>query len=82
MSKGFVMTPRLAEVLAELCDGETVEMHLQSIEELQDFVLMTAPSGKEQETLGWISFLRALRSVFVGLEKALKEEQEEEEGKD
>ena len=72
--KGFVMTPQLAEALSGLCDSEVVEMHLQSIEELQDFVLLAAPSGRDQETLGWIVFLRSLRSVFVKLDAALKEE--------
>lgn len=72
--KGFVMTARLAEVLAELCDVDTVRMNLASLEELQDFVLAAPQAGREKETIGWLCFLRTLRSVFVKIDEALVEE--------
>ena len=72
--KGFVMTPRLAEVLGELCDLDTIRMNLESIEELQDFVLSATGAGHEKEIIGWLSFLRSLRSVFVKMDEAIKEE--------
>ena len=73
-NNGFTMTPRLAEVLAELCDDDTVRMNLDSLEELQDFVLSAAPMGRDGDTLGWLTFLRSLRRVFVKLEQAMAEE--------
>jgi hypothetical protein len=69
-----MMTPRLAEALAALCDADEVEMNLRTLEELQDFVLAATGPGKEADALGWLSFLRSLRSLFVCLREAKQEE--------
>ncbi len=70
---GLVLNPQLLEALQDLCEEEYVDMNLNTIEDMQDFVL-DCNDGKEKQAIEFIIFLRNMRSVFLKIKEGISQE--------
>lgn len=60
----FMITPQLTEVLSELCDSSTLQLRIDSLEDVQDYIISEASLGTEQRALGLVREIRALSRLF------------------
>lgn len=70
--KGFVMTPRLAEVLAGFCDEELMQIQVDALEKIQDFIISCGDSAGAEKALMWLRFIRELKGDLQNLCVALR----------
>ena len=70
--KTLIMTPQLAEQLAEFCDVEAMEARIQALEQIQDFII-SADGLDDRAALTWLRFIRNLKDDMQQLCRAMPE---------
>lgn len=68
--KTLMMTPQLAEQLADFCDPEGMEARISALEQIQDFIISVDDSD-EHSALIWLRFIRNLKDDLQQLCRAM-----------
>ena len=76
MSKSILLTPQLVEALAPLCDVEMVGFHIESLEDMQDFVIAKADDSSAPKCLDHLRFIRNIKVTLEQIHEALLQSKE------
>ena len=76
MSQPILLTPQLVEALAPLCDDEMLGYHIESLEDMQDFVIAKGDDSSALKCLDRLRFIRNIKGTLVHLHEALLQSKE------
>lgn len=71
MLNSIQLTAPLIDALAPLLDEEILEMHIESLEEMQDFVIAKGDDNSAPQCLDRLRFIRNIKGALVHIHDAI-----------